>query len=298
MSHIIQKRCKIVISKLQRRIDKEGQQIVPMLTNLWKRIQNGYAAGGVNNLLELREIDHRVERLEYAGVMELASDVQLMLRGAMQFYGFSHEVRSEAKKVHNLFFDLLKMSFPDTDFREARNALSFSGSAPTLVSTPTPRGAGISQGKRQKLVNEPETEPSSPQRSQQRENSRIRVQIPQKETKLGGTTSHTDESPILAHPGELVICKKKRKDREKSGPKTRTGGSSSPVSPPPAMIGRGLRSPVSGGVPRETRLAQQQRWPNQPTHPNNSGAAGDSVGWANPVKRLRTDSGKRRPSHL
>ena len=84
--------CKTVISKLQRRIDKEGQQIVPMLTNLWKRIQNGYAAGGVNNLLELREIDHRLERLEYAGVMELASDVQYMLRGAMQFYGFSHEV--------------------------------------------------------------------------------------------------------------------------------------------------------------------------------------------------------------
>uniref|UniRef100_A0A1J3E2P3 ATP-dependent helicase BRM n=1 Tax=Noccaea caerulescens TaxID=107243 RepID=A0A1J3E2P3_NOCCA len=297
MSHIIQKRCKNVISKLQRRIDKEGQQIVPMLTNLWKRIQNGYAAGGVNNLLELREIDHRVERLEYAGVMELASDVQFMLRGAMQFYNLSHEVRSEARKVHNLFFDLLKMSFPDTDFREARNALSFSGPTPTLVSTPSARGAGISQGKRQKPVNESEPEPSSPQRPQQRENSRIRVQIPQKETKLGGSSSHTDDSPILAHPGELVICKKKRKDREKSAPKTRAAGSSSPVSPPP-MMSRGLRSPVSGGAPRETRLAQQQRWPNQPTHPNNSGAAGDSVGWANPVKRLRTDSGKRRPSHL
>ncbi|CAF1873750.1 unnamed protein product [Brassica napus] len=287
MSPIIQKRCKTVISKLQRRIDKEGQQIVPMLTNLWKRIQNGYAAGGVNNLLELREIDQRVERLEYVGVMELASDVQYMLRGAMQFYGFSHEVRSEARKVHNLFFDLLKMSFPDADFREARNALSFSGPSPTLVSTSSPRGAGgISQGKRPKPVDEEEPEPSS----QQRENSRIRVQIPQKETKLGGTSSHTDESPILAHPGELVICKKKRKDREKSGPRTRTAGSSSPVSPQ-AMIGRGLRSPVSGSVTRETRLAQA-------THPNNSGAAGDSVGWANPVKKLRTDSGKRRPSHL
>ncbi|CAF1997041.1 BnaC07g48720D [Brassica napus] len=137
-------------------IDKEGQQIVPMLTNMWKRIQNGYAAGGVNNLFELREIDQRVERLEYVGVMELASDVQYMLRGAMQFYGFSHEVRSEARKVHNLLFDLLKMSFPDTDFREARNALSFSGPTPSLVSTSSPRGAGISQGKRPKPVDEGE----------------------------------------------------------------------------------------------------------------------------------------------
>ncbi|CAN8286181.1 unnamed protein product [Cochlearia groenlandica] len=298
MTHNILKRCKNVISKLQRRIDKEGQQIVPMLTNLWKRIQNGYAAGGVNNLLELREIDQRVERLEYVGVMELASDVQFMLRGAMQFYGFSHEVRSEARKVHNLFFDLLKMSFPDTDFLEARNALSFSGPTPTLVSTPSPRGAGTSQGKRQKPETEGKPEPSSPRRPQQRENTRIRVQIPQKETMLGGTSSHADDTPILAHPGELVFCKKKRKDREKSAPRTRTAGSSSPVSPP-AMISRGLRSPVSGSVTRETRLAQQQRWPNQgSTHPNNSGGAGDSVGWANPVKRLRTDSGKRRPSHL
>ena len=199
-------------------------------------------------------------------------------------------MRSEARKVHNLFFDLLKMSFPDSDFGEARNALSFSGPTPTLVSTLSPRAVGINQGKKQKPVNEEEPEPSSPQRPQQRENSRIRVQIPQKETKLGGTSSQNDDSPILAHPGELVICKKKRKDREKSAPRTRTAGSSSPVSPP-AMVGRGLRSPVSGSVTRETRLAQA-------THPNNSGAAGDSVGWANPVKKLRTDSGKRRPSHL
>ncbi|WZZ73628.1 hypothetical protein YC2023_084998 [Brassica napus] len=65
-------------------------------------------------------------------------------------------VRSEARKVHNLLFDLLKMSFPDTDFREARNALSFSGPTPSLVSTSSPRGAGISQGKRPKPVDEGE----------------------------------------------------------------------------------------------------------------------------------------------
>ena len=63
------------------------------------------------------------------------------------------QVRSEARKVHNLFFDLLKMSFPDT---EARNALSFSGPTPSLVSTSSPRGAGISQGKRPKPVDEGE----------------------------------------------------------------------------------------------------------------------------------------------
>ncbi|KAK8345654.1 hypothetical protein V6Z12_A07G163400 [Gossypium hirsutum] len=129
MSDLIQRKCKNVISKLQRRIDKEGEQIVPLLTDLWKRIEkSGYMGGsgsGSNNL-DLQKIDQRVDRLEYSAVMELVADVQLVLKSAMQFYGFSLEVRSEARKVHDLFFDLLKIAFPDTDFREARNALSFS----------------------------------------------------------------------------------------------------------------------------------------------------------------------------
>lgn len=85
--------CKNVISKLQRRIDKEGQQIVPLLTDLWKRIENsGYMSGAGTNLLDIRRIEQRVDKLEYNGVMELVSDVQFMLKSAMQFYGFSHEV--------------------------------------------------------------------------------------------------------------------------------------------------------------------------------------------------------------
>ena len=80
--------CKNVISKLQRRIDKEGPQIVPLLTDLWKRAEStaGY------NLLDLRKIDLRVDRFEYNGVMELVFDVQLMLKSSVQYYGFSHEV--------------------------------------------------------------------------------------------------------------------------------------------------------------------------------------------------------------
>ena len=84
--------CKNVISKLLRRIDKEGHQIVPLLTDLWKRIENSGYAGGSMNLLDLRKIDQRIERLEYSGVMELVFDVQSMLRSAMNYYAFSHEV--------------------------------------------------------------------------------------------------------------------------------------------------------------------------------------------------------------
>lgn len=85
--------CKNVISKLQRRIDKEGQQIVPLLTDLWKKIEkHGYTTASGNELSDLRRIDQQIDRLEYNGVMELAASVQHMLKGAMQFYGSSLEV--------------------------------------------------------------------------------------------------------------------------------------------------------------------------------------------------------------
>ncbi|XP_059457831.1 ATP-dependent helicase BRM isoform X4 [Corylus avellana] len=101
----IQRRCKSVISKLQRKIGKEGPQIIPLLTDLWKRIENsGYMGGSGNNILDLRKIDQRIDRLEYSGVMELVLDVQFMLKSAMHFYGFSHETQIfEKPEMHYLF---------------------------------------------------------------------------------------------------------------------------------------------------------------------------------------------------
>ncbi|KAL8162487.1 hypothetical protein V2J09_013976 [Rumex salicifolius] len=269
MSEIIQRRCKNVLNKLQKKIVKEGPQIVPMLTDLWK-------TGTGNRLLDLRKIDKRVDGFEYRGVMDFVSDIQTMLKSGVQYYGFSYEVRIEARKVHDLFFDILKIAFPDTDFREAKNSVSFSGptssasgSAPIRLSIPG----------RHKLVNEVERETNvSPRLSPRGLNEDTRGRA-QKESRLAEGNNRDqdqdqDESP---HPGELVVCKKKRKDRDNSAVKTRPG----PVSPP--SVGRSLRGPQSSsiGAQREAQL----------------GVDGPSVGWANPVKRLRTDAGKRRPSH-
>ncbi|KAL0426022.1 UNVERIFIED_CONTAM: ATP-dependent helicase BRM [Sesamum radiatum] len=92
MSDVIQRKCKNVISKLQRRIDNEGHQIIPLLTELWRRIENSSGVGGAgDNILDLRKIQIRVDKFEYSGVMELVSDVQLMLKCGMQYHGFSYE---------------------------------------------------------------------------------------------------------------------------------------------------------------------------------------------------------------
>lgn len=193
---------------------------------------------------------------------------------------FDEQVRSEARKVHDLFFDIMKIAFPDTDFREARSALTFSGS----VASSSPRGLPpVGQVKRPKQVIDPEPEPIRLPRPLSRGS------IPAKETRFGNNSStrggaaHTEEEPRpFTHPGELVICKKKRKDREKSGVVKPGNGSAGPVSP----VGRGTRSPG------QTRPSQSQT---VGQHGNGSGA---SIGWANPVKKMRTDAGKRRPSQL
>ncbi|KAI3741320.1 hypothetical protein L1987_58992 [Smallanthus sonchifolius] len=275
----IQRRCKNVITKIQRRIDKEGQQIIPLLTDLWKRTESHG-----NNILDLHKIELRVDRLNYNTVPDLIVDVQAMLKSGMQFFGFSHEVRSEARKVHDLFFDILKIAFPDTDFREARNALTFSSSAAASASGSSPRVTPVppfGQPKRQKQVLEVDTQPRSHPRGS--------GTTAQRETRFGSnstrdSTDPQDEPRPLTHPGELVICKKKRKDREKSLVKAGTS------------VGREMRSPG------QTRLSQsQQGWSNNQSPQQGSGRGsgnGSGMGWANPVKKMRTDAGKRRPSHM
>lgn len=192
-------------------------------------------------------------------------------------------MRSEARKVHDLFFDIMKIAFPDTDLREARSALTFSGP----MTSSSPRGLPpIGQAKRPKqMIDHPEPEPSLSPRPPPRGS------IPDRETRFGNSSTkaagavHAQDAPKpFSHPGELVICKKKRKDREKSGVVRPGNGSAGPVLP----IGRGPRN--SG----QTRPSESQSQ-SQTTGQLGNGS-GPSFGWANPVKRMRTDAGKRRPS--
>lgn len=226
-----------------------------------------------------------------------------MLQTESQVFIAFLQVRSEARKVHDLFFDILKIAFPDTDFEEVRNALSFSGPGAASQSAPSPKQPSAGQSKRHRAINEVDADKDPGLKPVRRgEDTRIRVSLHPKETGAASGNFNTreqsqrDDSPLLAHPGDLVICKKKRKDREKVAVKSRTG-SSVPVSP--AAVARGIRSPGPSAL-KDAKSTQQtlhqQGWINNSGQPSNS--SGGDVGWANPVKRLRTDSGRRRPSHL
>lgn len=215
------------------------------------------------------------------------------------------QVRSEARKVHDLFFDILKIVFPDNDFREARNSLSFASPPSASTYGSSSKQVLPGQNRRQKATSSAEPEPCRPQKPQTRgpihEDTKTKGYVSQKESRLGSSSSRDlgqhDDSRPFAHPGELVICKKKRKDREKLGFKT-GNGSAGPVSP--TGISRGIRSPARASIAKDVKLSQQvtqpQGWNNQ--SPQQVNGSSGNVGWANPVKRMRTDAGKRRPSQL
>lgn len=85
--------CKTVTIKLQKKIEKGGHQIIPLLHGLWNRIESSGCIGGADDSpFGLQTIDMRVDESEYSGVLEFVSDVQLMLKRAVQYFGFSHEV--------------------------------------------------------------------------------------------------------------------------------------------------------------------------------------------------------------
>ncbi|CAA0832561.1 ATP-dependent helicase BRM, partial [Striga hermonthica] len=89
MLEVIQRKCKNIINKLQRRIDSEGHHIIPMLTELWKIIK--HSSGARDNFLDFKKVHLRLDKSEYNGIMDLVSDVQFMLQCSMQYYGFSFE---------------------------------------------------------------------------------------------------------------------------------------------------------------------------------------------------------------
>ncbi|KAK4397201.1 ATP-dependent helicase BRM [Sesamum angolense] len=289
MSEVVQRKCKNVINKLQRRIDKEGHQIVPLLTELWRRCEKSSGVGGTgDNLLDLRKIDLGVDNYEYNGVMELVSDVQLMLKCSMQFYAFSYE--------HS---QILIFEKPEIQYHSPVQLLH----QPLVHHQQKLAG----QSKSQKLVknmdaeNGPFQKPHSRVPFQTVDDTKVKSHISQKESRLSSSKSsrelsQADDTRPFTHPGDLVICKKKRKDREKSAAKS-GNGLGGPVSP--TGMGRFITGPglIPGSKDRGSsqQSAIQRGWAAiSPQQGNGSG----SVGWANPVKRMRTDAGRRRPSHL
>ncbi|XP_072967210.1 ATP-dependent helicase BRM [Typha angustifolia] len=328
MSDSMQRKCKNVISKLRRRIDKDGHQLVPMLSEWWRRNENSSLVASTSSPLDLQKIEQRVDGLEYNGVTNFIADVQLMLKNVVRYCNYSSEVRQEAGKLQDVFFDIMKIAFPDSDFREARNAVSFSSPLGSASAAPSPKQAPGSQSKHRTPISEAEQE-TGPPKNLSRGSTSIdegknrgfpsKLQREPRPASGSGREQVSDCTPLLAHPGDLVICKKKRKDREKSAVKQRAGpgspsssgrvgplspsnpGRMGPVSSPHSMS-RSVRAPFQRDPHTTQPATNPVGWAHKLVQqPEGGGGASPGIGdvqWAKPVKRMRTDAGKRRPSHM
>ncbi|KAJ1277512.1 hypothetical protein BS78_04G009800 [Paspalum vaginatum] len=311
MSDSMQRKCKNVISKLWRRIDKEGHQIIPNISSWWRRNENPFR-GPAGSTLDLQKIEQRVDGFEYGAVTEFIADMQQMLKSVVQHFSYRHEVRIEAETLHNLFFNIMKIAFPDSDFSEAKSAMSFSnpGGAASGAVAPSPKHAA-SGHKRRSSTSEAEQHGSGHSRHTQPTEvpSRPHSSRSERDPRHSGSGSK-DQLPDgggLLHPSDMFIVKKKRQDRARSSiGSPSSSGRAGPLSP--ANPGRpgpvpsprgGSRTPFQRDAHPSQQSMHSAGWGAHSDHGGSSSAPGiGDIQWAKPAKRQRTDSGKRRPSHM
>ncbi|KAF2942633.1 ATP-dependent helicase BRM [Oryza sativa Japonica Group] len=316
MSDSMQRKCKNVINKLWRRIDKEGHQIIPNISSWWRRNENSSFKGLASSTLDLQKIEQRVDGFEYGGVNEFIADMQQMLKSVVQHFSYRHEVRVEAETLHNLFFNIMKIAFPDSDFREAKGAMSFSnpgGGASGSAAQSTKQSA--SGQKRRSSTSEAEQHGSSTSRHNQHApvgevSGRAHTSKSEKDSRHSGPGSReqfTDSAGLFRHPTDMFIVKKKR-DRRPSLGSPSSSGRTGPLSPTnagrmgPAPSPRGARTPFQRDPHPSQQSMHSAGWGAHSVQQSDRGGSSSpgigDIQWAKPTKRSRTDSGKRRPSHM
>lgn len=307
MSDSMQRKCKNVISKLWRRIDKEGHQIIPNIASWWRRNENPSSKGVAGNTLDLQKIELRVDGFEYGGVAEFIADMQQMLKSVVQHFSYRHEVRVEAETLHNLFFNIMKIAFPDSDFQEVKDSMSFAnpGGGVNSSAALSAKHSGPGHKQRRSTATDAEQHGSGSGKHSQHTSvgeapSRVK---PERHSGPGSRDPNLGTAGLLPHPGDLFIVKKKRQERMRGSIGSPSSSGRGPLSPPsnPGRMGpspspRGARTPF-----QRDPHPSQQGMPGWGAHSDRGGSSSPGIGdihWAKPAKRQRTDSGKRRPSQM
>jgi SWI/SNF-related matrix-associated actin-dependent regulator of chromatin subfamily A protein 2/4 len=121
----------------------------------------------------------------------------------------------------------------------------------------------------------------------------------------GGRDQLPDGAGLL-HPSDMFIVKKKRQERARSSiGSPSSSGQAGPLSPTnPVRLGmvpspRGARTPFQRDTHPSQHSMHSTGWVAHSDQGGSSSAPGiGDIQWAKPSKRQRTDSGKRRLSHL
>lgn len=310
ISDITQKKCKNVFTRLQGTV-KEGRHTA-LFMEIPKRNENPTYYRLIENPIDARTIEQRLDRFSYGSVLDFAADVQLMLENAIRFYGHSSEVKANARRLQALFFQRMADSFPDDNFSsfKTRSLVALGQTANSSTSSPKqqPIQSRLLKPQDDFILASDSGPTKHLQRSFNAVDDDMREKASQKEniSKMpkearamfvdraqNRERCRGDEVDEVTHPGDLVICKKKRKDRDKVIAKARMVNCSPDIC-------QGTRNLPQKDIliPGQTR--QVQGWPQfasaEKTGTSGLDAEKDDAQWARPVKRMRTD--KRRPSHI
>lgn len=223
------------------------------------------------------------------------------------------QVRIEAETLHNLFFNIMKIAFPDSDFSEAKNAMSFSnpGGAASGAAAPSSKHTTSVHKRRASAsasASEAEQHGSGHSRHNQSSEvpSRPHSSRSERDPRHSGSSSRDQlqDGAGLLHPSDMFIVKKKRQDRARGGiGSPSSSGRAGPLSPAnpgrpgPVPSPRGARTPFQRDPHPSQQSMHSAGWGAHSDQGGSSSAPGiGDIQWAKPAKRLRTDTGKRRPS--
>ena len=218
------------------------------------------------------------------------------------------QVRVEAETLHNLFFNIMKIAFPDSDFQEVKESMSFanpSGGANSSAAL-SAKHSGPGHKQRRSTTTEAERHGSASGKHSQHASageapSRVK---PERHSGPGSRDPNVDAvAGLLLHPSDLFITKKKRQGRLRTSIGSPSSSGRGPLSPTnPGRMGPVVPSPRGARTPFQRDPHQsQQSMPGWGAHSDRGGSSSPGIAdihWAKPAKRQRTDSGKRRPSHI
>lgn len=86
--------CKNVVREIEKKLASEGRKIAPILADIWNRDEKSFYVAAFSGIrvLNFKIISQHLDETVYETVNDFVKEVQSMLKGVADQFGFSSEV--------------------------------------------------------------------------------------------------------------------------------------------------------------------------------------------------------------
>ncbi|KAJ7571709.1 hypothetical protein O6H91_01G174300 [Diphasiastrum complanatum] len=287
MPESVQKKCKAVLSKLQGAVNRDGHQIAAKLTALPRHSELLDYHRVIDKPIDARTIEEHLDRFEYATALDFAGDVQLMLDNAARY---DSELQADARRLQALFFERMNLMLPDVDFNSVRISIGVAVQPNHSCRSQRKGKLGVKLARNSVQALDKQTSPLDVDEDSRHKVKSEKRGLANREEKTSAREQDLKEANIIVlHPADLVIHRKKRNSRQRSeislSDSKETTQSSQKSKPVNEYNSKNISlSKSQGGALDTTKRLETCTIK----------LVGDGV--RNPVKKMRTDVGKRRPA--